>query len=255
MTGKPPNDTRYMSAQDVDNLLDGQAGVVTVFLEASRDDPKLIHISVADKLAAASDQRAIHWPDAQRALRHAQRRLSSQAQNARARVGRELVGWWADVATVAVVAAITGSAIHPIRVIAAEPDIVTSDVELDFLRDLSLSGALRDGLPLTFDDPTPEGRRRVLWGDDWIDDQVPWLPSAEELFNLLDVHGVSAELASGIRQARQEIAEALTASRRVREGESDNEALMDRAGQLTALLVGYAQLLTDSLPIIRSSRP
>jgi hypothetical protein len=254
MTDEPPNDTRCLSVEEVDNLLDGQAGAVAVFLAAGRDDPKVEHISVADKLAVASDPRATHWPDAQRALRHAQRRLSSQARNARAQVARELVAWWADVASVAVVAAVTGIAIHPVRVTAAEPDIVMSDVELDYLSEMSMAGALRDGLPLTFDDPTVEGRRRVLWGDDWIHDQVPWLPSAEELFNLLDGHGVGAELASGIGQARQEIAGALTASRRVREGEADNEELMDRAGRLTDLLVGYAQLLSDSLPIIRLSR-
>jgi hypothetical protein len=255
MTGEPTDDPMYMSAEDLDSLLEGQAGVVAVSIAACREDPQVVHISDVDHLSTGSDPRAPHWPDPQRALRHAQRRLASQARHARARVARELAAWWADVASVAVVAEVTGVAVHAVRTTVAEPDIVMSDDELGRLEAMAIAGELRDGLPLTFNDPTVEGRRRVLWGDDWTDHQVPWLPAAAELSGRLAGHGAPAELASGIGQARQVIAEALAASRRVRGGEADNEALMDRAERLTDLLAGYAQLLTDSLPIIRSAAP
>ncbi|MFC4859385.1 hypothetical protein [Actinophytocola glycyrrhizae] len=89
---------------------------------------------------------------------------------------------------------------------------------------LAAENASRVGLQLRYgddervvvkQDATPEGRRRRLWGDAWIEDGVPGLPTADELASLLSSRGVPASTTDAVAEA--------TRGRRRRRGAAPGE--------------------------------
>ena len=120
------------------------------------------------------------------------------------------------------------------------------------------------GKATAVDDEWPEGRRRRLWGDFWIEHQIPALPDPDEL-NLL-LARAPAGAAERLLGATKAVIQAAMAGQRIDEIEDNKDAwtpaeiaeydqLSDRLSRLTPLLADYARTITDSLPEIRAAAP
>ena len=265
-----------------------------------------------DACEALLEQRAARGvsgglPDPRFAAASLRRDLGSRAAREHRAAARELVAWWADLATVAVVSVAVDRPLRPARAAAGDPTIGFTEDDLRQLpkvpehsrklahlgarlastptgphrpddglasgtADYAASVALRldvsaDGEFLVREDGSPQARRCRLWGNDWVDDQVPLLPGPDELADLLRGRGVPADTVTAVHDATAAVANALNAGRRARElAERDSpeapltaaeaaecEALLDRADSITGLLARYAQTLTNSLPAVRTA--
>lgn len=175
---------------------------------------------------------------------------------------REFAAWWADVATLAVVAAVTGQRVHPARAAAADPTRWFDDEDLQHLPEVpedvrALAGlmarmaatplgigqtdanpmkqavdyAAGAGLRLDRDDEgqivaipdrTAEARRCRLWGDAWTVARVPALPLSNELADLLATHGAPAATVAAVTEATRAVEGAIAALLRAEELESND---------------------------------
>lgn len=130
---------------------------------------------------------------------------------------REFVAWWADVATLAVIAAVTGQSVHPTRAAAADPttwfdeddlqhlpdvpddvrklaglaarlaatplgpahaDVGAAERAMDFAASAGLRLDRADGGQIVAKpDRTAEARRCRLWGEAWAAARIPALPN------------------------------------------------------------------------------
>lgn len=295
-----------LSDAELDAVLDGLAGAVT----------KLIADTVAmeDELDAWSDEeeRFIEQPrrrgDVRRAVVSLRQKVAISASCALRAAGRELVVWWADLATCAVLAAAKGGQVDAVRGAAAEPGRYMGAAELERLpaaseHDRLLAGlALRmsaapmgsdgkdydmpalardvaeraglmvwhavDGEPTIVDDGSVEGRRRRLWGGLWVDYQLPELPDAAWLAEVLAAGGTSSVVVEDVRGPAAAVADVLTAARRLDELRSSEEsedssedsgaaamdefdALWESVESATKVLATYAETLTRHVPAIR----
>jgi hypothetical protein len=279
-----------MTPQDVDEMLDELAAVVDEAIadlraaeraEAEMADRPVRLLRVGDRLYPRRTYVRLQWE------------LACQVLSTREQDARELAAWWADLATVAAVAALRGEPLHPVRAAAGDPATSMDDEDMrhlptvsDFDRNLArlatlyptshhydLSHAARigvyldptdDGDLVVVDDPTPVGRRRRLWGDDWIDHQVPALPRPDELADQLAQRGVPANLVAEVLRSAHAVHNALAASRYVHDLEQHatdekswdahaeaRDSLSGQIDQLTDLLADYARRLTATLPAIR----
>lgn len=197
-------------------------------------------------------------PDPQHAIVSLRATVAVHVAREHRDAAREFAAWWADVATLAVLAAVTGRLVHPARVAAADPTIFLGEDELKHLPDvpedarnlarlaanmaatplgrdhkmaaLAVDHAARAGLLISYTDDgqvvvkqdgSPEARRRRLWGDAWIEERVPALPAVNELSELLADHGAPAAIISAVAEAIRAVEDAVIALRRV-------QALEDR---------------------------
>lgn len=221
----------------------------------------------ADELDAASEallERRLadgvpQWrPDPQHAIVSLRTTLAVDAAREHRDAAREFVAWWVDVATLAVLAAVTGQLVHPARVAAADPTIGFDEVYLQYLpevpesvRELTRLTAVMAATPMgdqQFDykmaklareraaglrldyanggqvvvkeDWKPEARRCRLWGDAWTGTRVPALPTSDELTSLLANHGAPTSTIASVAEATRAVEDAVTALRRVQELES-----------------------------------
>lgn len=198
--------------------------------------------------------------DARRAVVSLRHRVTNAAARELRTSGRELAVWWADLATCAVVAAVTGAQVDPARGAAAEPGrfMGTEDLarlpaasEQDRLlaglaatmepsstvlgwpgydmptlaRDVAARAGLMmsrtvDGKMVIVDDPSVEGRRRRLWGDVWIDHHLPELPESSWFADVLATAGVAPSVVKDVRSAAAAVADVLAAIDRLEELES-----------------------------------
>lgn len=178
---------------------------------------------------------------------------------------RRFATWWADVATLAVVATATGQRVSPIRVAAADPTILMGEEDLlhlpavpDDVRALtSLSASMaatplapgrsdhdmaalahdhaaRAGLRISYvdgefsvrEEGTAEARRRRLWGEVWIELRIPELPVPDELADLLGRCDAPASAITAAVEAIGNVNDAAASLLRVRELDDDEDALL-----------------------------
>ena len=153
------------------------------------------------------------------------------------------------------------------------PGSVPAQGSAENVTDLTTDLASRSGLRVQWDetgkatavdDDWPEGRRRRLWGDFWIEHRIPALPEPDELDLLLARTPTGA--AERVRSATKAVLQSAMAGLRIDEIEA-NEApwtpaekaeydqLSDQLSRLTTLLADYARTITDSLPEIRAAVP
>jgi hypothetical protein len=246
----PTNDPASMSTDAVNEILEGLASAVGEFTAAPGGDIAVAEVPDADADYDRSDPRRPRWPDPQRALRQALSQLVSEARRRREELTREFAAWWADLASVAVYDTAAGIPVQVVRAAVGDPSLHLSDEDLHFLPGTSFRG---EQLVIA-DEVAPDRRRDQLWGADWTDHRVPPLPPAAELSERLAACGTPEDRIAEVRRARKAIAEALDASQRLRQ-DPDNEALLERAEQLTGLLIDYARLLTDTLREMWSATP
>ncbi|KPI06679.1 hypothetical protein OK074_4118 [Actinobacteria bacterium OK074] len=113
------------------------------------------------------------------------------------------------------------------------------------------------------DDDDPEGRRRRLWGDFWLEHQIPALPEPDELDLLLA--RTPTEVAERLRDATKTVLQAAMAGLRIAEIEdtegpwapaqiAEYERSWDQLSRLTGFLADYARTITDGLPEIRAAQ-
>ncbi|WP_329110166.1 hypothetical protein OG792_14800 [Micromonospora sp. NBC_01699] len=221
------------------------------------------------------------------------------------RSSRELVAWWADLATYVALSTAAGEPINPVRAAGADPSAYLEDEELRHLPGPSEEvrtlarlaaffvdtpqnlGAIADaprldarefaaraGLALqrsatgdvtVVDDPFPDARMRRMWGDTWIDHQMPLLLPSDELATAFTNGGVPATVVDAIRTASLAVDEVLGAAYRIarlRDVDSEEcepglsaeeEALWAYVDRSTDVLAEYARTLTDHLPAIRTA--
>jgi hypothetical protein len=300
-----------MSHQAIDQAL---ADLATVSEQAvTQADAADAHAKeLDDACEALLEQRAARGvsgcqPDPRFAAASLRRDLASKAARQHHAAARELVAWWADLATVAVVAAAFDRPLRPARAAAADPAIGFTREDLRQLpavpeherklaelgarmsstslaprpRDDDFAAAVadhavrvgllidvsEDGQLVAVEDGSPQARRCRLWGNDWIDHQVPLLPDADELADLLRRRGVPADTVAAVHDATAAVADALDAAGRARElaardspeapltaaEAAECEALLDQAEGLTGLLARYARTLAGSLPAVRAT--
>ncbi len=173
---------------------------------------------------------------------------------------REIVAWWADLATYAALATAGGRSIDPVRAAGADPSAVLTSEDLaslpapseysyqlaslaarmadtpvgpyeqrDDLLALTRDLTARNGLKLrrsdvgeliVADDFSAEARRRRLWGDIWIDHRLPELPAADQLVDALAAGGVPPAVIADVRGAAAAVDDVVAASRHLSELES-----------------------------------
>jgi hypothetical protein len=226
--------------------------------------------ALADELDAASEalleQRVANgvqtWrPNPRRAIVSVRSMLATNAAREHRDAAREFAAWWADVATLAVLAAVTRQLVHPARVAAADPTIGFDEEYLQYLPEvpesvreltrltaamattplgdqsvdykmakLAREHAARAGLRVDYadggqvvvkEDWKPEARRCRLWGEAWTETRMPALPTSEELTDLLVNHGAPASAIASVAEATRAVDNAVTALRRMNELESE----------------------------------
>jgi hypothetical protein len=220
----------------------------------------------ADELDAASEallelrnaDGVPHWrPDPQHAIVSLRSTLAVDAAREHREAAREFAAWWADVATLAVLAAVTGQLVHPARLAAADPTIgfdeeylqhlpevpesvreltrltavmaaaPLGDQQVDYkMAKLAREHAAHAGLRLDYadggqvvvkEDWTPEARRCRLWGEAWTESRVPVLPTPDEVTSLLTEHGAPAFAIASVAEATRAVDDAVAALRRMDE--------------------------------------
>jgi hypothetical protein len=223
----------------------------------------------ADELDEASEalmeQRAADTvprsrPNPQHAIVSLRATLATNAAYEHRKAAREFAAWWADVATLAVLAAVTRQRVQPARVSAADPTIGFEEEDLrhlpdipDSVRELTRLTAVMAATPLgdqrvdhnmaalaqehaahaglrldyaddgqvtVLDDWKPEARRRRVWGEAWTQTRVPALPTPDELTSLLADHGAPSSIIVAVAEATRAVDNAVTALRRMDELES-----------------------------------
>jgi hypothetical protein len=284
---------------EVDAVLDGLSGAVAEFIAdiaaAERD------VDVWSEESELFIEQPARRGDPRRAVVSLRLRVAVATARELRAAGRELVVWWADLATCAVLAAVRGVPVEAARGAAAQPDRYFSADELDRLpmvpeQDRLLAGlaaraghspvpghddlpamarefAARAGLMVQHlpsgeaeivDDPTVEGRRCRLWGYLWVDYQLPYLPPADEIAEVLATAGVRAAVVEEVRDAAAAVDGMRGAATRLDELDSDEEsaetatasmdefdALWELLDPATDVLASYAEVLTRHLPTIR----
>ncbi|OKI58004.1 hypothetical protein [Micromonospora sp. CB01531] len=217
---------------------------------------------------------------------------------------REIVAWWADLATYAALSTAAGQPINPVRAAGADPSAHLTDEELrhlpgpsDDVRALARLAALfagpsvspdatadppvdavefaaRAGLMLqrspsgdviVVDDPFPEARLPRMWGDTWVNYQMPALLPADELAAAFTAAGMPPTVVEAIRTATAAVDDVLVAAARLAELEdadapvrdpavaAEEEALWEHVERTTDILAAYARTLTDHLPAVRTA--
>jgi hypothetical protein len=247
--------------------------------------------AMIEQRAKGREGRAYDHPDS--VLLSARLSLANKSALRHRRAAREFVSWWADAATVAWRSAVMGTPVQRTRLVASAPHTMLTDEELAELPSVdedkrqlvemaTLLGvpscqqpadgdesptdlAARYGLRLQsgaagdikiVDGNDPEDRRCRLWGDFWIEHQVPKLPEPDELKKLL--RAMPAEAEERIRGSIRAVVQAMIAAARTSEledrvgdwtaEESDEyERLTAQADSLTIRLADYARAVTDSL--------
>lgn len=292
---------------EVDAVLDGLGGAGAEFVA---------DIAAADRDAdvwSEEDELFIEQPgdraDARRAVVSLRQRVAVVVARELRVAGRELVVWWADLATYVVLAAVRGVPVESARAAAAEPGRFFSADELDRLpmvseQDRLLAGlaarmgpspvgaralgdddlpamarkfAARTGLVVEHlpggevdivEDAEVEGRRCRLWGDLWVDYQLPDLPPADWIAEALATAGVRAAVVEEVRDAAAAVDDLRDAAARLDELDcAENPAedsaetaraamdefdeLWERLDPATDVLARYAGVLTRHLPTIR----
>lgn len=199
-------------------------------------------------------------PDPQSAIVDMRSTLAVNVAREYQEAAREFVAWWADVATLAVTAAVTGQHVHPARAAAADPTRWFDDEDLQHLpevpqdvlalaglavrmaatplgpghtgtttveqaTDYASSAGLRfdrdgEGQIVAVQDRTAEARRCRLWGDMWTVARVPALPLSNELAELLTMHGAPAATIAAVTEVTHAVEVAVVALLRAEELES-----------------------------------
>jgi hypothetical protein len=204
-----------------------------------------------------------HWkPDPQWAAVSLRASVTVNLAREYRNTAREFATWWADVATLAVVAAATGQRLSSIRVAAADPTILMGEEDLlhlpavpDDVRALTrLSASMavtplapgrsdhdmaalahdhaaRAGLRISYvdgevsvhEEGTAEARRRRLWGDVWIELRIPEVPAPDELADLLSRCDAPASVITAAVEATGHVHDAAASLLRVRELDDDED--------------------------------
>jgi len=238
-----------------------------VIAQAEAADARMEELSAASE--ALLEQRVANGvpmcrPDPQRAIATLRDTLAVRAAREYREAAREFAAWWADLAALAVLAAVTGRTVHPARAAAADPTTLFQKEDLQHLpevpeatRELARMAAMMaatplgprqadddmaelaadyaaraglrfgrgdDGQVVAKQDGTPEARRCRLWGEAWTEARVPALPAADELAELLAGYGAPAQTVTAVREAAGAVEDAVTALLRVREIESGDSA-------------------------------
>jgi hypothetical protein len=192
------------------------------------------------------------WPDPELSLMHAQWSQASNRSSGLAEMAREFAAWWADTATVAMLAAVNRAPVHAVRMNAGDPSRTILGDDLDHLTDL-LAG---EGVYLFVPDGFAEPRRHQLWGEVWTEHRVPRLPSSEDLIDILTEAGLRVDRVAHVAQGAESVENALAAHKEALTGKAENEAaLLAHAAQLTELLAEYARRVATVLPHLRSGDP
>jgi len=126
-----------------------------------------------------------------------------------------------------------------------------------------------DGKTVIDDDGSVEGRRRRLWGDLWVDYQLPELPDAVWLTEVIAASGTPSAVVEDVRGPAAAVADVIAAARRLDELRSSEEsedseavamdevamdefdALWESVESSTKVLATYAETLTRHVPAIR----
>jgi hypothetical protein len=122
------------------------------------------------------------------------------------------------------------------------------------------------------EDGFPEGRRRHLWGQVWIEHRIPLLPSSAQIVQALEAATAPSASINAIREASEAVETALAAAIRAWALEAGDEpetssdgadpsqrraeidALWRQANELLTSVASYSQVLTDHLPALRNVR-
>ncbi|MFV2098039.1 hypothetical protein ACFHW1_21605 [Micromonospora sp. LOL_014] len=206
---------------------------------------------------------------------------------------REIVAWWADLATHAALSAAAGQPVNPVRAAGADPSAYLIEEELRHLpgwsdkdsalaelvalftvppmnpeaTDISLdagefaawAGPMAQRSPsgelIAADETSPGARLPRMWGDTWVAYQMPALPPADRLAAAFTTAGVPPTVVEAIREATRAVDDALAAAVRIAEPEvvAEEEALWDHVERSTEILAAYARTLTNHLPAIRTA--
>ncbi len=298
-----------LSDVEVDAVLGGLGGAVTEFVADIAAAERDVDVwSEEDELFIEQPGGRV---DVRRAVVSLRQPVAVVVARELRSAGRELAVWWADLATYAVLATVRGVPVESARAAAAEPGRFFSVDELDQLpmvpeQTRLLAGlaarmgpapmgtrgdddmpamarkfAARAGLmvehlpggePEIVEDPTVEGRRCRLWGDLWVDYQLPELPPADWIAEALATAGVRAAVVEEVRDAAAAIDGMRGAATRLDELNCDEnpdenpaadstevemaamdefDALWERLDPATDVLARYAEVLTRHLPTIR----
>lgn len=279
-----------MSRFDIEEVL-AELAVVTeqIVAEAEAADVEMNRLSAASELVL--EQRVARGvpssqPDPRHAIVDMRGTIAVRIAREYRDAAREFAAWWADVATIAVLVAVTGGSVHPVRVAAADPTIWFDDEDLQHLPEVpahvrqlaelgarmaavpSVSGLTDDGMAdtamryaaresLRFDragdgqivamqDRTAEARRCRLWGEAWTEARVPALPSSDELAELLSSHSASPSAITAAIEATRAVEDAVDAHLRARELERSESSSAQEAEELEALWT-RADRLTELL--------
>lgn len=240
------------------------------------------------------------YPRPRRALSSVRRAHAIENARLLRQSSREAVAWWADMATYAALSTAAGQPINPVRAAGADPSAHLTDAELrhlpgpsDDVRALARLAALFAGPPLSpdaaaapldagefasraglmlrrapsgdvivVDDPFPDARLRRMWGDTWVNYQMPALLPADELATAFTAAGVPPTVVQAIRAATRAVDDVLAAAARVGDPEdtdapvrdaAEEEALWEHVERSTEILAAYARTLTNHLPAIRTA--
>jgi hypothetical protein len=280
-----------MSRDAIEELLAELAAVAEeVIAQADAADARMNELSDASE--ALLDQRVAdgvpRWrPDPQHAIVSLRDTLATNAAREHRNAAREFVAWWADVATLAVLAAVTGQRVPPTRVAAADPTIWFAEEDLHHLPDvpertrelarlaaemaatplghgqadhdmatLARDHAARAGLRISYtdngqvvvkQDGSPEARRRRLWGDAWTEARVPALPAPDELAGLLTSYGAPASTITAVVDATRAVDDAVTALLRAQALEDSDTGDEPTSTEDSEVLWNQAEQLTALL--------
>jgi hypothetical protein len=244
--------------------------------------------ALSDAREARFEQRVMkgipRWtPDPQGALINLRSMLAIDAARGHRDAAREFAAWWADVATIALVAIATDQVVSPLRVAIADPTIWLWDEELQCLppvpdstrqlillaadmgrtpvgheqadqdlASLAREHAARAGLKIGYadgqltvtEDGTAEARRRRLWGDAWLEARVPLLPTAEVVSDLLRRCEASSTAVSAAVDAVHAVDAAVDAFHKMRALEQDESDDTAASGEDFDSLCDRAEQLT-----------
>ncbi|GAA4907703.1 hypothetical protein [Streptomonospora salina] len=252
-----------MSADDFDRLLQELAGAAEALqadcAEAERRFEELHAASenLMPRICAATPEPGETMPGPGETVLYIREDLARNAYHAHDRKLREFVAWWAEVAALAVLAAVSDRAPNPVRVMAAEPSLGLQPEDLQRLppidesdrqlAELSLHMATAprgadhdggaaaetayeaahrvglsirrgtDGVPTLVEDFIPEAVRRRLWGAAWDELQAPLLPRTDELVDELNRRAVGTAAVEAVGAASQAVDAAREAASRIAE--------------------------------------
>jgi hypothetical protein len=302
----PPVSARQtgMTGDAIDAVLAELAAAADEFLaeEAVAERAREYWLDESEKFfeAPTCSEPEPHW-----AVSSLRNEVTEVTAKAIADASRQLVAWWFDLATYAVVATARGVPIHPVRARGAAPYGHLHAPELAHLpgpseqvrelaaltlrmgaqpggsyaaeqswaattREITARAALwtrlnAEGELIIEDDGSAEGRRRRLWGDLWIDHQLPRIVPPDELVDVLVSGGASATVAQDVRRVAGEAYRIRAAALRLAELDADDdeldyadamreiERLCTELDEATVVLAEYARTLTRHLPAIRAS--